>query len=409
MLARVAGGYRFQTAPAQDAYVERFVREGHSARLSAAALETLAVVAYKQPVSRHQVAEIRGVNVDGVMRTLRRRGYIDEIARAPGPGQAVLYGTTPQFLEHLGLDSLQDLPPLSDFVPDPAEVEAMESRLRLVPDPSGPDPGGPGRRPPVNPMPGGRDTPVSAGEGERLQKVLARCGIGSRRACESLISDGRVRVDGSVARLGDRIDPARCVVEVDGTVVGVRPDLVHYLLNKPRGVVTTAHDPQGRPTVTGLVPAEPRVFPVGRLDLLTEGLLLLTNDGDLAHRLTHPSFGIEKEYLAHVSGSPRPAAVRALRQGVELDDGPTAPARVALVEPDVLRITVREGRNRLVRRMCEEVGHPVRRLVRTRIGPLADRRLQPGSWRSLTLAEARSLEKAANPATGPSEAGRSHR
>lgn len=144
VLARVAGGYRFQTAPAQDAYVERFVREGHSARLSAAALETLAVVAYKQPVSRHQVAEIRGVNVDGVMRTLRRRGYIDEIARAPGPGQAVLYGTTPQFLEHLGLDSLEDLPPLSESVPDPAEVEAMENRLRLVPEPGGPDPGGPG-------------------------------------------------------------------------------------------------------------------------------------------------------------------------------------------------------------------------------------------------------------------------
>lgn len=146
VLARVAGGYRFQTAPAQDAYVERFVREGHSARLSAAALETLAVVAYKQPVSRNQVAEIRGVNVDGVMRTLRRRGYIDEVARAPGPGQAVLYGTTPQFLEHLGLDSIEDLPPLSEFVPDPEEVEAMENRLRLVPEPSGPDPGGPADR-----------------------------------------------------------------------------------------------------------------------------------------------------------------------------------------------------------------------------------------------------------------------
>ena len=140
VLARVAGGYRLQTAPSQDACVERFVREGHSARLSAAALETLAVVAYKQPVSRHQVAEIRGVNVDGVMRTLRRRGYIDEIARAPGPGQAVLYGTTPQFLEHLGLDSLDGLPPLAEFVPDPAEVEAMERRLRLVPEPGGPDP-----------------------------------------------------------------------------------------------------------------------------------------------------------------------------------------------------------------------------------------------------------------------------
>ena len=140
MLARVAGGYRYQTAPSQDVYVERFVREGHGARLSAAALETLAVVAYKQPVSRHQVAEIRGVNVDGVMRTLRRRGYIDEIARLPGPGQAVLYGTTSQFLEHLGLDSLDDLPPLGEFVPDPGAVEAMERRLRVVPESDGPAP-----------------------------------------------------------------------------------------------------------------------------------------------------------------------------------------------------------------------------------------------------------------------------
>jgi len=140
VLARVAGGYRYQTAPDQDVYVERFVREGHGARLSAAALETLAVVAYKQPVSRHQVAEIRGVNVDGVMRTLRRRGYIDEIARLPGPGQAVLYGTTPQFLEHLGLDSLDDLPPLGEFVPNPDAVEAMERRLRVVPDTDAPDP-----------------------------------------------------------------------------------------------------------------------------------------------------------------------------------------------------------------------------------------------------------------------------
>lgn len=249
---------------------------------------------------------------------------------------------------------------------------------------------------------------MSADDPERLQKVLARCGIGSRRACETLIAEGRVRVDGTVARLGDRIEAARAVVEVDGVTVGVRPDLVHYLLNKPRGTVTTAHDPQGRPTVTGLVPADPRVFPVGRLDLQTEGLLLLTNDGDLAHRLTHPSFGIEKEYLAHVSGEPRPAAVRALREGVQLDDGPTAPAKVALVSPDVLRITVREGRNRLVRRMCEAVGHPVRRLVRTRIGPLADRQLQPGRWRALTVEETRSLEKAAS-APAPAEAGRSRR
>ncbi len=245
-----------------------------------------------------------------------------------------------------------------------------------------------------------RPPAVTSAGGERLQKVLARCGFGSRRACESLISDGRVRVDGAVARLGARVDAARAVVEVDGAVVGVRPDLVHYLLNKPAGVVTTAHDPHGRPVVTDLVPAEPRVFPVGRLDLMTEGLLLLTNDGDLAHRLAHPSFGIAKEYLAHVSGEPKPAAVRALRQGVELDDGPTGPAKVALVAPDVLRITVHEGRNRLVRRMCEAVGHPVLRLVRTRIGPLADRRLAPGRWRPLTPEEARRLEQAAADKSG---------
>lgn len=142
VLTQVAGGYRYQTAPSQDVYVERFVRTGHGARLSAAALETLAVVAYKQPVSRHQVAEIRGVNVDGVMRTLRRRGYIDEIARLPGPGQAVLYGTTSLFLEHLGLNSLDELPPLGEFVPNPDAVEAMERRLRVVPDTDAPDPDG---------------------------------------------------------------------------------------------------------------------------------------------------------------------------------------------------------------------------------------------------------------------------
>jgi len=140
--------------------------------------------------------------------------------------------------------------------------------------------------------------------GERLQKVLARAGLGSRRVCEELIADERVTVDGEVARLGRRVDPATARVEVDGVPIGVRPDLVHYLLNKPAGVVTTADDPQGRAIVVDLVPSEPRVFPVGRLDRDTEGLLLLTNDGDLAHRLTHPSFGVEKEYLAEVEGGP---------------------------------------------------------------------------------------------------------
>ena len=233
-----------------------------------------------------------------------------------------------------------------------------------------------------------------SGEGERLQKVLARVGIGSRRVCEDLIAEGRVRVDGDIAVLGRRVDPETALIEVDGAPVGVRPDLVHYVLNKPAGVVTTADDPQGRPTVVGLVLDEPRVFPVGRLDADTEGLLLLTNDGELAHRLTHPSYGVEKEYVAEVEGLPTRAVLRRLREGVELDDGPTAPARATLIDPSVVRLTIHEGRNRQVRRMCEAVGHSVVRLVRTRIGPLADRSLAPGAWRELTGDEVRSLQRA---------------
>ena len=242
---------------------------------------------------------------------------------------------------------------------------------------------------------------VPSDEGERLQKVLARVGIGSRRVCEDLIAEGRVTVDGEVAVLGRRVDVETALIELDGAPIGVRPDLVHYLLNKPAGVVTTADDPQGRPTVVGLVPAEPRVFPVGRLDVDTEGLLLLTNDGELAHRLTHPSFGVEKEYVAELEGSPSRAALRRLREGGELDDGTTAPARAALLEPSVVRLTVHEGRNRQVRRMCDAVGHPVVRLIRTRIGPLADRSLAPGAWRELTGDEVRSLQRAvAGPGSG---------
>lgn len=238
--------------------------------------------------------------------------------------------------------------------------------------------------------------PGTGGPGpERLQKVLARLGFGSRRACELLVGAGRVTVNDQVATLGTRVDCARDHVEVDGVPIGIRPDLVHYLLNKPAGVVTTASDPQGRAKVVDLVPSEPRVFPVGRLDVDTEGLLLMTNDGSLAHRLTHPSFGVEKEYLAHLEGTPKRGALRRLREGVELDDGPTAPARVSLVEPSVIRLTIHEGRNRQVRRMCEAVGHPVLRLVRVRIGPLSDRALSPGEWRSLEPGEVRELERAA--------------
>lgn len=228
---------------------------------------------------------------------------------------------------------------------------------------------------------------------ERLQKVLARAGMGSRRVCEKLIVEQRVTVNGEFAELGEKVDPETAEIEVDGLKVGVRQDLVYYLLNKPIGVITTSKDPQERSTVVDLVPTHPRVFPVGRLDADTEGLILLTNDGDLTHYLTHPSFGVEKEYLVQVDVKPSRNAIRELRQGVELDDGITAPAKVSLVDEKLIKIVIHEGRNRQVRRMCESVGHPVKRLIRSRIGPIADTSLRPGSFRELTNQELKSIRE----------------
>ena len=229
---------------------------------------------------------------------------------------------------------------------------------------------------------------------EKLQKVLARLGVASRRAAEEMILEGRVQVNEEVATLGQRITSTTDLVVVDGVQISIKPDLVYYLLYKPVDVISTASDPQGRKTVVDLVPGKPRVFPVGRLDRETEGLLLLTNDGDMTHRLTHPSFGVPKEYFVSVSGKVSRSALRSLREGVELEDGKTAPAKVSEVEKGLLRIVIHEGRNRQVRRMCAKVGHPVNRLIRTRIGPITDRKLVPGSWRALTMEEIRNLERA---------------
>ena len=199
--------------------------------------------------------------------------------------------------------------------------------------------------------------------------------------------------------LGRRVDSDVARIEIDGVPVPVAADLVSYLLNKPSGVVTTASDPQGRPTVVDLVPADPRVFPVGRLDYESEGLLVVTNDGELTQLLTHPSHGVPKAYLAEVVGVPTAGELRRLREGVELDDGLTASARVAVVARRdggaALELVIHEGRNRQVRRMCEAIGHPVTRLVRTRIGPISDARLAPGEWRTLRPEEVRALYAAA--------------
>lgn len=217
----------------------------------------------------------------------------------------------------------------------------------------------------------------------------------SRRAAEDLIRDGRVKVDGRIAQLGDRCDPETSVVLVDGNRIPVAPGHVTYLLSKPVGVVSTADDPQGRKTVVDLVPSEPRVWPVGRLDVDSEGLILISNDGDLTHHVTHPSNGVTKTYLAEVEGNPGKRAIRALIEGVELDDGPARALSARRIDVSgnraLVELVMGEGRNREVRRMCSAVGHPVTRLVRTAIGSIVDRSLSPGTWRELTPTEVAGL------------------
>jgi 23S rRNA pseudouridine2605 synthase len=234
----------------------------------------------------------------------------------------------------------------------------------------------------------------------RLAKYLASAGVASRRAADELIRAGRVSVDGTTVT-----DPARDVgdahaVAVDGAPVSAEQPRIVYAVNKPEGVVSTARDPQGRPTVVSLVPTSLRLYPVGRLDIDTTGLILLTNDGDLAHRLTHPSFEVEKTYRAVVGSPPvRERALKALREGVELDDGRSAPADVRLIAADTIELTIHEGRKRQVKRMCESVGHPVKRLERIAFGPLELGDLKAGAYRRLSAGEVAGVQTAA---AGPS-------
>jgi len=237
---------------------------------------------------------------------------------------------------------------------------------------------------------------------DRLQKVMAAAGIASRRASEVLISAGRVTVNGRVASLGDRVDPDHDVVEVDGERVVVDTTLRYLMLNKPRGVVSTTHDPEGRPTVMDLVNLEERLYPVGRLDQDTEGLLLLTNDGELANRLLHPSFEVERTYLALVPGPVRRETLRRLADGVELDDGLARPRRVRVAEEHrgkaLLEIVMTEGRKREVRRMLAAVGAPVERLARVAFGGVELGDLRQGKWRFLDRPEIARLHAAAGSA-----------
>jgi 23S rRNA pseudouridine2605 synthase len=226
----------------------------------------------------------------------------------------------------------------------------------------------------------------------RLNAYLARAGVASRRGADELIKAGRVRVNGEPGRLNTFVG-ARDVVELHGQRIDLQP-LAYVLLHKPAGVVTTGHDPHGRPTVVGLVEHPARVVPVGRLDADTTGALLLTNDGELAHRLAHPRYEVEKLYEAEVEGEPSDDALERLRTGVELDDGPTAPARVRRLGPSTIELAVHEGRKHQVKRMLAAVGHPVIRLHRSRYAGLTLEGLDPGAWRELEPPELERLRTA---------------
>jgi 23S rRNA pseudouridine2605 synthase len=231
-------------------------------------------------------------------------------------------------------------------------------------------------------------------ERPKLQKAIAHSGLMSRRAAEDLIAAGRVTVDGRVAETGERVDPDTQTVAIDGRPIPVRPGLVTYLVNKPPGVISTADDPHGRPTVVDLVPSQPRVYPVGRLDADSEGLILITNDGTLADLVMHPRHGITKRYRVVVEGDPG-AWVASLESGVELEDGMASALSARVVDSatgrTMLELVMGEGRNREIRRMCSALGHEVQALVRVAIGPLTDSSLRPGQWRLLSPEEVAEL------------------
>jgi len=370
-LIEVAGGWQILTRPEYTEAIERAQLASRPQRLSAAALETLAIIAYRQPIGRAEIEEIRGVGAGAILKSLGERGLIDIVGRV---------GASPSIWD-----------------------DAVVPRALRTATPRGAS----ARRRAGDRSPGAStgDSDIGCGyqgqrrrtfagglmpDSMRIQRALARAGIASRRRAEELVAAGRVRINGAIAETGQSVNPARDTITVDGKTIGAPPVLTWIVLNKPTGVLTTRNDPGGRRTVFDLVEDVPGLTYVGRLDYMTEGVLLLTTDGDAAHKLTHPSSEIERTYVATVRGEGADAA-RAAMKGVELEDGLVMPKDVAARRVGrgiwELDVTIAEGKTREIRRLCEALGLEVLRLVRTTFGPVKLGSLESGKTRPLTARE----------------------
>jgi segregation and condensation protein B len=376
VLREVAGGFSLASDPDSEAAARRLLAKPRTPPLTQAQAETLAIVAYLQPVTRPEVARIRGVTSESAVQTLAERGLIEESGRSQFG--AAIFKTTELFERLFGLSGLEQLPDPSKFDPTPEDERELRERL-LKAGEQRVDPAEPPRCCPAGPSPGPSGV-------VRLAKFLAHGGVASRRKAELIIGKGRVTVGGKVVT-----DPARDVgdgddVRVDGSLVGTEA-LEVWAVNKPAGVVSTAREPGSRPAVVGLVDSAARLYPVGRLDVDSTGLLLLTNDGALANRLTHPRYGVAKAYRAELRRPPSDADLRRLASGVELEDGMTAPAELRRMGEREVELTLREGRNRQVRRMAEAVGNRVVSLRRVRFGSVELGSLSQGQARRLSEVE----------------------
>lgn len=374
-LVQVNHTWQLSTKPEHYDFIRQVLGQQEATGLSKAALETLSIIAYRQPITRIDIDNLRGVSSNSSVQRLLDRGLIKEAGRMEAPGRPILYKTTPAFLKTVHLKHIEDLPAFEQFAE--GEQQKIDISASMA-----------------------ENMEINTVEELRLQKYMAQCGVASRRKSEEMIAAGRVCVNGeAVLTPGLQVDPEADTVTVDGKTIA-EDKKIYVLLNKPKGVVSTSADRHADQTVMDLLPIKERLFTVGRLDKDTEGLLILTNDGDLTFRLTHPSHEFNKIYEGLVKGIPSAGELRLFAEGVQIEDDDhtlhtTAPASVQVLKTyrstALLEMTIHEGRKRQIRKMCAAIGHPVIHLKRTAIGSITLKGLKAGEWRYLTEEEIRYL------------------